>query len=119
MNFEGPKCSANISNMIVLPDGNVSICEQLYWHPHFIIGNVFKDCISSIWTSQKALSLWKQRKDSISETSRCKNCSDFSVCFENGNRCFANILKAYGVDNYDYPDPRCIMATEFVNNITH
>lgn len=24
----------------VLPDGKVSACEQLYWHPQFIIGDL-------------------------------------------------------------------------------
>ena len=26
----------------VLPDGKVSACEQLYWHPQFIIGDLKK-----------------------------------------------------------------------------
>lgn len=118
-NFEGAICSANMSNMIVLPDGNVTICEQLYWNPEFIIGNVFSDSISSIWTSTKALSLWQKRRDSISKKSPCSSCKDFNDCFNNGNRCFANILKAYGIENSDYPDPRCHLAPDFKNNITH
>ncbi len=118
-NFEGAICSANMSNMMVLPDGNVTICEQLYWNPEFIIGNVFSDSISSIWTSAKALSLWKKRRDLINKASPCSSCKDFNDCFASGNRCFANILKAYGVENSDYPDPRCHLAPEFTNNITH
>lgn len=118
-NFEGPICTANMSNMIVLPDGNVTICEQLYWNPEFLIGNVFSDSISSIWTSAKALGLWQRQQDTIREKSPCSRCKDFVDCFTNGNRCFANILKAYGIENSDYPDPRCHLAPDFKNNITH
>lgn len=46
-------------------------------------------------------------------------CSDFTSCFQASNRCFANIMKAYGMENFDYPDPRCIFAPNFTNTITH
>lgn len=118
-NFEGPICSANMTNMIVLPDGNVTICEQLYWNPEFIIGNVFSESICDIWNSDKAVRLWKRQQDSITHKSPCRKCKDFKDCFDNGNRCFANIIKAYGMENSDYPDPRCYLAPDFNNNITH
>lgn len=117
--FEGPICAANMTNMIVLPDGNVTICEQLYWNPEFLIGNVFSESILSIWNSDKAIKLWKRTQNSINPSSPCRKCKDFKDCFENGNRCYANIIKAYGLDNSDYPDPRCLMAPDFTNNITH
>lgn len=28
-------CTGNLSTMVVLPDGQVTICEELYWHPRF------------------------------------------------------------------------------------
>ena len=28
--------------MYILPDGKVTICEELYWNEHFIIGDVTK-----------------------------------------------------------------------------
>lgn len=117
--FEGPVCSANMTNMIILPDGNVTICEQLYWNHNFIIGNIKKNSISEIWNSQKALSIWKRQQNSIKQDSPCRKCSDFKDCFLCSNRCFANIMKAYGLDNFDYPDPRCFFAPKFKSNITH
>lgn len=33
------------------------------------------------------------------------------------NRCWAEILKAYGDENWDYPDPRCIKAPKMKNNL--
>lgn len=117
--FEGPICAANMTNMIVLPDGTATICEQLYWNPEFIIGNVFSDSIRDIWNSDKALQLWKRQQHTINMKSPCHKCKDFKECFEIGNRCFANIIKAYGLENSDYPDPRCYLAPEFTNHITH
>lgn len=117
--FEGAACSANLTNMVVLPDGAVTICEQLYWNQHFIIGNINSNSISEIWNSQKALSLWRQRQEDIKEESPCRHCLDFNDCFNASNRCYANIMKAYGMANYDYPDPRCYLAPIFKNTITH
>lgn len=118
-NFEGPKCAANISNMVILPDGNVTICEQLYWNPNFIIGNIANNGIEEIWNGSKALSIWKKDIRSIKNDSQCKCCKDFKDCFDFGNRCYANIIKAYGDDNIDYPDLRCQYAPNFLYDITH
>lgn len=117
--FDGPHCSANKTHMVVLPDGAVTICEQLYWNAKFIIGNVKKNSIAEIWNSDKAINLWEQKQDSIKQSSPCRNCSDFASCFAAGNRCYANIMKAYGTENYDYPDPRCCLAPDFNRMITH
>ncbi len=38
--FKVSECSALTTHMFILPDGKVTVCEQLYWHPQFIIGNV-------------------------------------------------------------------------------
>lgn len=118
-NFEGPVCSANMSNMVVLPDGTVSICEQLYWNKNFIIGDICRNTIKEIWNSPKAIGLWKRKQSSINSQSPCRECLDFESCFQASNRCYANIMKAYGMENFDYPDPRCILAPNFINTITH
>lgn len=118
-NFEGPVCSANVSNIVILPNGEVTVCEQLYWNKHFIIGNVCYNTIKEIWNSPKALALWKQKQSSINPQSPCSKCKYFAACFETSNRCYANIMKTYGEENIDYPDPRCIYAPNFINTITH
>ena len=38
--FYGGKCIMLKQLAFVLPDGKVSACEQLYWHPQFIIGDL-------------------------------------------------------------------------------
>ena len=118
-NFEGAICSANMTNMVILPDGRVTICEQLYWHPNFIIGDIRQNSISEIWNSPKALDIWRRKQSSLTPKSPCSRCADFSPCFEASNRCYANIMKAYGTSNYDFPDPRCHLAPKFTHTITH
>ncbi len=118
-NFPGPICTANTTNMMVLPNGEVTICEQLYWHEHFIIGNVKESSIADIWSGKKAMSLWNLQQNKISESSPCKGCKDFDKCFAHGNRCYADIMRAYGNQNHDFPDPRCVLAPKFYYKMNH
>ena len=48
-----PLCEGNLSYMLVLPDGKVTICEELYWHPQFILGNITEKSIMEVWMSDK------------------------------------------------------------------
>ncbi|MDE6768990.1 MAG: radical SAM protein [Muribaculaceae bacterium] len=115
--FDGARCSANMSHMVVLPDGNVTICEQLYWNPRFIIGNVLKDSIDTIWNSPKALSLSRLPQKDLNPESACSSCAIYDSCRDFSNKCFANTIKAYGNEHWDYPDPRCAYAPAFLNEI--
>lgn len=105
--------------MVVLPDGMVTICEQLYWNSNFIIGNVKNSTLTEIWNSKKAIDLSLCSQSSIQNDSPCSTCKIFERCFRASNRCYVNIMKAYGIDNYDYPDPRCFWAPKFALDITH
>ena len=51
-------CSGNYLQLFVLPDGNVTICEELYWHPKFIVGNILEQSLNDIWNSEAALNLY-------------------------------------------------------------
>lgn len=108
--FEGARCSANYTHMVILPDGKVTICEQLYWKPQFIIGDITKQSISEIWTSEKALMLANLTERDYSSESLCKHCSIRSACDSHQNKCYTNIIKMYGDSHWDFPDPRCIYA---------
>ena len=43
----------------VLPDGKVSACEQLYWHPQFILGDLKEQTLAEIWQSPRAKALFE------------------------------------------------------------
>lgn len=114
--FGGSRCSANYSHIVILPDGQVTICEQLYWNSRFIIGDLKTQTIEDIWTSAKALRLAFPKRDDFREQSACKQCDLFDGCYSFPNRCIVDILKGYGDENWDYPDPRCAKAPIFCKN---
>jgi len=116
-NFKGARCSANYSHMVILPDGKVTICEQLYWNPRFIIGDVSKQSIEEVWNSPRALELAFPKREQFRDESVCKECAIFDDCFSYPNKCYAEVLKGYGDENWDYPDPRCAKAPQFINEL--
>ena len=115
--FIGAICSADSTHMFILPDGQVTICEQLYWNKKFLIGDLTKQTISEVWNSPNALRLAFPTRQDFSEKSVCRNCTLFESCTSHMNKCFANILKVYGIDNWDYPDPRCSFAPRSIPSI--
>ena len=111
-------CAANYSSLFILPDGKVTICEELYWNPQFIIGDCKENKISEIWNSSIAKSLYYLSLEQIQEKSPCKKCSIFTKCRqEYGGVCWREVIKAYGNENWDYPDPRCPKAESVTKKI--
>lgn len=117
--FGGSRCSANISNLVILPDGKVTVCEQLYWNPRFIVGDVTHQSISEVWNSPASLKLYNPPQKEVRLESACHSCKIYEDCISRANRCFLNIIKAYGDDNFDYPDPRCNQAPPFIHTLLH
>jgi radical SAM protein with 4Fe4S-binding SPASM domain len=110
LDFVGGRCSANSIHMFILPDGKVTICEQLYWNKRFLIGDLTKNNISEVWQSDRALYLANMKQKDYSIHSACHNCEIFDKCKTNLNSCYTNILKVYGDEKWDNPDPRCARA---------
>lgn len=103
-------CSGNMNAFFVLPDGKVTLCEQLYWHPFFILGDLSKQSILEMWNSPKALSLWNISQKDIQDGSPCRNCEDFEECRRGLGNCWRLAVESYGNDYYDYPAPNCPMS---------
>lgn len=117
--FEEGKCTALRTHLFILPDGKATICEQLYWNPRFIVGDVSKDSIREVWNSEKSMRLWQLDKGMLSSDSPCRECPVMEVCYTERNRCWANVIKAYGEECWDYPDPRCELAPELKNALDY
>lgn len=107
---ERSRCSGNFYAFFILPDGKVTICEELYWHPAFIIGDLTKQSIMETWNSTRASELYNISKDMVKEESACKTCDEFVQCHKYKGVCWKEILYAYGYENWDYPDPKCPRA---------
>lgn len=117
--FEGSKCTALRTHLFILPDGKATICEQLYWNPRFIVGDVTKESIREVWNSEKAMRLWQLDKEKLSSDSPCRECAVMEICYSERNRCWADVIKAYGEEGWDYPDPRCERAPELKNRLNY
>lgn len=118
--FRGARCTALNDHIFILPDGKVTICEQLYWNPNFIIGDINNANIEEIWNSPRALALANIKQKDIQDNSNCKLCKLFEVCFNvDRNRCWSDVVKAYGTENWDYPDPRCNKAPIMKNSVAY
>ena len=114
---ERATCTGNMHSMVILPDGRVTICEELYDHPDFIIGDLTKNTINEVWNSDKAKNLFFLSKQFISEESACKKCDQFDNCRQGRGVCWKMVMYAYGKQNRDYPDPRCPEAPKMFNDI--
>ena len=112
-------CSGNISQFCILPDGQVTICEELYWNPKFIIGNILNNSISEVWQSEKALKLYNISQEEISVHSPCKACKEFLDCRRYQGVCWSDILTAYGKENWDFPPSDCPYSPFPYHNIYH
>ena len=112
-------CTANVSQLCILSDGKVTICEELYWDDRFIIGNVNENSISEIWNSNRAIELASLSQDNFSDKSACSCCREFYDCRHNLGVCWSNVIMAYGNSDWDFPDPECPYAPTPPSSIFH
>lgn len=108
-------CTANTRNAVILPDGRMTICEELYDNPIFIIGDLKKETLLEAWNSSKALNLFNYRQEHIPENSSCKKCSNYVKCRTEKGVCWKTIIMAYGEENWFFPDPLCPKAPQPIN----
>jgi len=96
--------------------GQVALCEMLYNHKDFHLGNIHKKTIKDIWQSEKMryFNEFKILGLKVNEDSSCYSCKEIEQCkFGNVKKvCIVDIVTAYGVDKWDFPDPRCPKAPE-------
>lgn len=108
--FSRGLCTANYSKLFILPDGQVTGCEELYWHPQFVYGNVITQSLKEIWNSDEAEYLLNIPQQDIGHDSICRNCNDYNKCREIKQICWRDTMKAYGEDKWYYPDVNCPKA---------
>jgi len=102
-------CTANRRGVVVLPNGKVTVCEELYSHECFIVGDLTKQTLMEVWNSPRALKLVHPDQSTVLD-GPCKHCPDFHRCHEGLGRCFREALRAYGYKKPHWPDPRCPRA---------
>lgn len=110
-------CSGNLSSIYILPDGKVTICEELYWHPKFILGDINTQSIKEIWNSKKAKDLFYIKQNEFRTDSHCSKCEEFQKCRSYKHICWRDTILSYGRENWDYPDALCPYSPEIKNDI--
>lgn len=103
-------CSGNYFKLFILPDGDVTICEELYWHSRFIIGNVKNQSLREIWNSDKATGLYCIGQNEFPAESACSTCGKFKDCRSVKQVCYRDIIRKHGEDKWYLPDVNCPMA---------
>jgi len=105
--FQRSFCSGLFSALYILPDGQVTICEQLYWNKDFIVGNILNNSIQEVWNSEKAKSIYFIKQADIPSDSLCHSCDKFDACRAIRQVCYREIIRKYGKDKWYYPDANC------------
>lgn len=104
-------CTANRHGFVILPDGMVTVCEELYDHPAFIIGDLTRQSVMEMWNSPEARGLLRPDQSRVPD-GPCKSCGHFAECNADRGRCWRDVLKSYGWGKPHYPDPRCPRAPQ-------
>lgn len=108
---ERPRCSGGRWEFTLLPDGSMSLCEELYYHPEFIVGNVLQTPIAELWNSDRMLEILYPESEDIAH-GPCGGCEFLHECNTKQGRCWIRALKAYRdkPDAHNWPDPYCPKA---------
>lgn len=111
--FSRSYCSGLFSSLFILPNGKVTMCEQLYWNnPKFIIGDVMNNSLEDVWNSNESNSLYFIKPTDIPKDSNCHSCKDFQKCREGRQVCYRDIIMKHGKEKWYYPDIKC----PYINN---
>lgn len=102
-------CSGGRQNFALLPDGKVTMCEELYYQRQYIMGDLKKQSIMEMWNSPEAKSISCPPKELFPD-GPCRDCESLYACHYFPGRCVRESIKHFGADRHYYPDPRCPKA---------
>jgi radical SAM protein with 4Fe4S-binding SPASM domain len=102
-------CTGGRAALVVLPNGDVSLCEQLPHAPEYVVGNLLRESVAEIWNGA-ALDRFIHPDRSKFETTVCRSCPEFDACHAGRGYCYRDSLSAFG-GVYDAP-PGCPRQTK-------
>ncbi|MCP4582968.1 MAG: radical SAM protein [candidate division Zixibacteria bacterium] len=102
-------CSGGRQSFALLPDGKVAMCEELYYQPQYIMGDLKKQSIMEMWNSPEAKSISYPPKELFPD-GPCRDCESLAACHYFPGRCVRESIKFFGEGKHYYPDPRCPKA---------
>jgi AdoMet-dependent heme synthase len=94
-------CSAGVSGLTILPNGNVTPCRRL----PISLGNVMKDSLREIWSTSPILDALRDRSK---YTGKCRDCNRWAQC--RGCRAIAYAYAcSQGIEDFLAEDPQCFI----------
>ena len=102
-------CSGGRQAFVLLPDGKATMCEELYYHSGYLMGDLRKQSIMEMWESQEALRISYPDQTEV-KSGPCGLCDEFEECHIFPGRCVREAIKFYGEEKHYFPDPRCPKA---------
>lgn len=101
-NFEFKKCNAGITKCLIKPNGDVAPCPAFKQNQRYVIGNIRKSMLKSVWNSSR----WDEFRefDYNKMSGNCASCRDLGSC---KGGCPAQRILEYG-NIYQGPDPSCV-----------
>jgi radical SAM protein with 4Fe4S-binding SPASM domain len=100
-------CTGGRTNILIQPNGDVTLCDEIPHADPFVVGNVFDQGIMNVWKSQALLDFVYPEREKFAGTV-CFDCPEFDECIgQKGQKgyCFRNALFYFG-SIYDAP-PDC------------
>jgi radical SAM protein with 4Fe4S-binding SPASM domain len=97
-------CTGGRAALLILPNGDLSLCEQLPHVPEFVVGNLIEQSLLDIWNGA-AVDRFIHPERSKFEGTACFACPDFDPCHLGRGYCYRDSLTAFG-SVYDAP-PGC------------
>ncbi len=108
--YERASCSGNLTSFMILPNGDVTMCEEAYFNKNLSFGNILNNSIMDVWSSERAKNLFYIPQSIFPKESPCSNCTEFEDCRYNKGVCWTDIMAAYGEDKWLFPSPDCHYA---------
>ena len=99
-----PNCTAGKMGMVVLPDGQITICETLYYNQSLIIGDLRTSSIKEVWNAERRQVIVLQSPKYLS-AGVCTSCPEIEYCYVVKGKCYVRALQAY--NDPKMPDPYC------------
>jgi radical SAM protein with 4Fe4S-binding SPASM domain len=97
-------CTGGRAALLVLPNGDVSLCEQIPHIPANVVGNLLRESLLEIWNGASVDSFIHPDRSRF-EGTVCSSCPDFDECHVGRGYCYRDALSAFG-SLYDAP-PAC------------
>lgn len=100
-------CSGGKSCMVITPNGDVVLCEQVPQRAPFVVGSLKEDSIMEVWNAPEIDAFVLPPRELFKGT-ECEECDEFDECHAVYGRCFRDAFFTYR--NLYAPSPNCPKA---------